>query len=279
MRPTTSPCSTTSASRARTRSAGASAVRSLGLIEAIADRVSAAVLQQPIGLSPKNRGLFFQMFDDGRRPAQSGRDRGRGAAAVSRIACTAKRFRFNVSRDFVRGVKPRCCVLRGNDNTHPPETSDDIAKLAPMRKSSTVEDAGDGRQDGRAVRAFEGARPEVADFPTSYCAAAPALPRLAPRAPHLGSLTEDLAVATGGISMRRCDFAAWSAGAGFSAASRARSESGTWPMRYIHSTAHVVFGFAIARNPPARVAPRPSPRYAPREFRQRQLSLRAVALR
>ena len=36
---------------------------SLGMIKAAPQRVSAAILQNPIGLSPRNRDLFFAMFD------------------------------------------------------------------------------------------------------------------------------------------------------------------------------------------------------------------------
>jgi hypothetical protein len=40
-------------------------------------------------------------------------------------------FVFNVTRDFVRTVKTPLLILRGNDDYHPGETSDDIVKLAP----------------------------------------------------------------------------------------------------------------------------------------------------
>src|SRR5258705_10176522 len=36
---------------------------SLGVIKAAPHRVSAAILQNPIGLSPRNREMFFRMFD------------------------------------------------------------------------------------------------------------------------------------------------------------------------------------------------------------------------
>ncbi len=35
----------------------------LGVIKAAPERVSAAVLQNPIGLSPRNREMFYKMFD------------------------------------------------------------------------------------------------------------------------------------------------------------------------------------------------------------------------
>ena len=106
---------------------------SLGLIKAIPDRVSAAVLQQPIGLSPNNRELFFQMFDgwaDALKKKRPELDSSALRPFRDRMYGESD-FVFNVSRDFVRGVKTPLLVLRGNDDYHPAETSDDIAKLAP----------------------------------------------------------------------------------------------------------------------------------------------------
>ena len=109
------------ASAGRTRS---------GLIKAIPDRVSAAVLQQPIGLSPKNRELFFQMFDgwaDALRKKRPELDAAAFRPFRDRMYGETD-FVFNVSRDFVRKVKTPLLVLRGNDDYHPSETSDEIAK-------------------------------------------------------------------------------------------------------------------------------------------------------
>jgi pimeloyl-ACP methyl ester carboxylesterase len=106
---------------------------SLGLIKAIPDRVSAAVLQQPIGLSPKNREMFFQMFDGWADALKKERPEIDAAAfrPFRDQMYGHTDFVFNVSRDFVRGVKTPMLVLRGNDDYHPSETSDEIAKIAP----------------------------------------------------------------------------------------------------------------------------------------------------
>jgi pimeloyl-ACP methyl ester carboxylesterase len=106
---------------------------SLGLIKAIPDRVSAAVLQQPIGLSPNNRELFFQMFDGWADALTKKRPEldASGFRSFRDRMYSESDFVFNVSRDFVRGVKIPLLILRGNDDYHPAETSDDIAKLAP----------------------------------------------------------------------------------------------------------------------------------------------------
>src|ERR1700676_411344 len=106
---------------------------SLGLIKAIPDRVSSAVLQQPIGLSPKNRELFFQMFDGWAEGLKKERpDLNDAAFRPFRDRMYGQSdFVFNVSRDFVRTVKTPLLVLRGNDDYHPNETSEEIAKIAP----------------------------------------------------------------------------------------------------------------------------------------------------
>jgi len=106
---------------------------SLGLIKAIPDRVSAAVLQQPIGLSPKNREMFFQMFDQWAESLKKKRPEIDAAAfGPFRDRMYGKTdFVFNVSREFVRSVQTPLLVLRGNDDYHPSETSDEIATIAP----------------------------------------------------------------------------------------------------------------------------------------------------
>jgi pimeloyl-ACP methyl ester carboxylesterase len=106
---------------------------SLGLIKAIPDRVSAAVLQQPIGLSPKNRELFLQMFDgwaEGLKKKRPELDAAAFGPFRDRMYGQTD-FVFNVTRDFVKTVQTPMLVLRGNDDYHPGETSDDIATIAP----------------------------------------------------------------------------------------------------------------------------------------------------
>jgi pimeloyl-ACP methyl ester carboxylesterase len=107
---------------------------SLGLIKAIPDRVSAAILQQPIGLSPKNREMFLQMFDgwaDSLKKKRPELDAAAFAPFRERMYGGNTDFVFNVSRDFVKGVQTPMLILRGNDDYHPSETSDEIATIAP----------------------------------------------------------------------------------------------------------------------------------------------------
>ena len=66
--------------------------------------------------------------------AEEGAARARcgGVPAVSRSDVRrSSDFVFNVSRDFVRKVQTPMLVLRGNDDYHPSETSDEIATIAP----------------------------------------------------------------------------------------------------------------------------------------------------
>ena len=107
---------------------------SLGLIKAIPDRVSAAVLQQPIGLSPKNRELFLQMFDGWAEALKKKRPELDAAAfGPFRDRMYGQTdFVFNVTPEFVKTVKTPMLVLRGNDDYHPSETSDEIATIAPQ---------------------------------------------------------------------------------------------------------------------------------------------------
>jgi len=104
----------------------------LGAIQAAPNRITAAVLQQPIGLSPKNREMFYAMFDgwaEALKPSHPEIDTAGLRAFRDRMYGTD--FVFNVTRDFVRTVKTPLLVLMGNDDYHPTQTSEDIASLAP----------------------------------------------------------------------------------------------------------------------------------------------------
>jgi len=104
----------------------------LGLIKAAPLRVSAAILQNPIGLSPRNRELFFAMFDGWAQALKAQRaeldDR---ALRQFRDRMYGGDFVFNVSRDFVRSCKTPMLILSGSDDYHPAETSKEIDALAP----------------------------------------------------------------------------------------------------------------------------------------------------
>jgi pimeloyl-ACP methyl ester carboxylesterase len=105
---------------------------SLGIIKAAPTRITAAVLQNPIGLSPRNRDLFFAMFDgwaQALKPEHPKLDD--SALREFRDRMYGTDFVFNVSRDFVRSCKTPMLILCGNDDYHPKETSKEIAALAP----------------------------------------------------------------------------------------------------------------------------------------------------
>ena len=104
---------------------------SLGVIKAAPERVSAAILQNPIGLSAQNREMFFRMFDtwaDGFKVK-----RGLDDASLRQFRDTmyGSDFVFNVSREFVRSCKTPMLILCGSDEYHPTETSKEITSLAP----------------------------------------------------------------------------------------------------------------------------------------------------
>jgi len=104
----------------------------LGAIQAAPGRITAAVLQQPIGLSPKNREMFYAMFD-GWAEALAPKHPEIDAAGLRefRNRMYGTDFVFNVSRDFVKTVKTPMLVLMGADDYHPTPTSEEIASLAP----------------------------------------------------------------------------------------------------------------------------------------------------
>ena len=104
----------------------------LGLIKAAPERVSAAVLQNPIGLSPHNREMFHAMFDGWAEALNKERPRlDAGGLREFRDRMYGTDFVFNVSREFVRSCKTPMLILSGSDDYHPTATSKEIAALAP----------------------------------------------------------------------------------------------------------------------------------------------------
>jgi pimeloyl-ACP methyl ester carboxylesterase len=104
----------------------------LGLMQAAPARVTAAVLQQPIGLGPDNRAAFHAMFDSWADELRAKREDVPDAAWASfRERMYGDDFVFNVSRDFVSKCAIPMLVLMGNDLYHPSETSREIVELAP----------------------------------------------------------------------------------------------------------------------------------------------------
>jgi pimeloyl-ACP methyl ester carboxylesterase len=105
---------------------------SLGVIKAAPQRVSAAILQNPIGLSARNREMFYAMFDGWAQTLKEERPTLEASALRQfRERMYSGDFVFNVSRDFVRTCKTPMLILAGNDDYHPAETSKEIAAIAP----------------------------------------------------------------------------------------------------------------------------------------------------
>ncbi len=105
----------------------------LGLIQAAPERVSAAILQNPIGLSANNRHEFIKMFDDWAendiKPQQPGLDD--ATLAAFRDTMFGGEFVFNVSREFVQQCNTPLLICAGNDAFHPTATAQEIDQLAP----------------------------------------------------------------------------------------------------------------------------------------------------
>jgi pimeloyl-ACP methyl ester carboxylesterase len=104
----------------------------LKLIEQAPDRVAAAVLQQPIGITGGNGPLYEQMWRSwgdqlSNRPDLTRED-------IEKFGTSMWRdddFVVSVSRDFVRACDTPLLVLPGTDRYHPGATGREIAALAP----------------------------------------------------------------------------------------------------------------------------------------------------
>lgn len=104
----------------------------LALCERAPSRVSAAVLQNPIGLTADNRRLFMSMVDDWLLGLRNG---GMHIADETPNGIKERMFGgdfvFSVSRDFVRDCPVPLLVLAGDDEFHPTAVAEEIADLAP----------------------------------------------------------------------------------------------------------------------------------------------------
>jgi len=104
----------------------------LSLIKQAPDRVSAAVLQNPIGLTDSNREAFREMFDGwAKELAHDRKDLSESAFPTFRENMYGGDFVFAVSRDFVRTCKTPLIVLKGDDLYHPTPISEEIVRLNP----------------------------------------------------------------------------------------------------------------------------------------------------
>jgi pimeloyl-ACP methyl ester carboxylesterase len=94
-------------------------------------RVSAAVLQNPIGLKD-NREAFREMFDGWAKELKSSHPESDDHAfATFRENMYGGDFVFTVAPDFVRSCKTPMILLNGSDMYHPAEISAQIAGLNP----------------------------------------------------------------------------------------------------------------------------------------------------
>ena len=104
----------------------------LSLIARAPARVSAAVLQQPIGDSGDNRKVFYELFDSWIAELKQTRtDIADAALPPFRARMYDGDFVFSVSRESVAACPVPLLVLRGNDVYHPSAISEEIVRLAP----------------------------------------------------------------------------------------------------------------------------------------------------
>ncbi len=105
----------------------------LGLILRAPERVSAAVLQQPIGLSDTNRPVFYELFDGWASELMQTRPDVLPEAlpAFRERLFGGSQLTYGVSRQEVERCPVPLLVLRGNDVYHPALISEQIASLAP----------------------------------------------------------------------------------------------------------------------------------------------------
>jgi pimeloyl-ACP methyl ester carboxylesterase len=128
----------------------------LGLIKLAPDRVSAAVLQNPIGLSPENRAAFYEMFDGWASDLMKARpELSEAPFKAFRARMYDGDFVFSVSRDFVRACRTPMLVLAGDDLYHPTPIAEEIARLVPNAELITKWKTPDATPGAVArVRAF-----------------------------------------------------------------------------------------------------------------------------
>ena len=104
----------------------------LGLCRAVPERVTAAVLQNPIGRTDGNRDAFFRMVDEWIAEMRgTHRELDDQVAARFRANMFGGEFVFTVSEEFVGSCQTPLLVMPGSDNFHPREVAERITELAP----------------------------------------------------------------------------------------------------------------------------------------------------
>jgi pimeloyl-ACP methyl ester carboxylesterase len=104
----------------------------LKLCEMVPDRITAAVLQNPIGLHPEHPEYFPESFYDWAKEMKAERPQLGNAkiAAFGRNMWDGE-FVYSVSREFCRRCTVPTFLLPGNDKPHPAVTSAELAQLLP----------------------------------------------------------------------------------------------------------------------------------------------------
>jgi len=122
----------------------------LSLLAAAPERVSAAVLQQPIGFDGTNRSVFYELFDSwAAELMQTRSDISAAELPEFRERMYGGDFVFSVTRSAVERCSTPMLVLRGNDVYHPSSISEEIARLAPH--AELIKDWKTGEDLSRAV--------------------------------------------------------------------------------------------------------------------------------
>ena len=125
----------------------------MGMIDALGDRITAAILQQSIG-AEDNQQLFYEMFDSWADPIKADHPEAKDADWEQfRSNMFGGDFLYNVDRDFVRSLSTPLLVLMGSDAYHPERVSREIAELAP--NATFVEQWKSPERDGTVGIAVE----------------------------------------------------------------------------------------------------------------------------
>jgi pimeloyl-ACP methyl ester carboxylesterase len=104
----------------------------LSLCEIAPERVSAAVLQNPIGLHPEFRNYFPESHSAWAKEQHATRpDLDAEAVEAFGRNMWGRDFVFSVTRDFVRRCTVPCLVLPGTDTPHPAVIGAELAELLP----------------------------------------------------------------------------------------------------------------------------------------------------